>query len=194
MNILHLDSSPLGGHSVTRELTAAIVAQLRRDNPGARTVRRDLAADPLPHWAPAADAATPAARVGGEVLDEFLAADVVVIGAPMYNFSVPSQLKAWIDRIVIAGSTFRYTATGPEGLAGGRRVIVASARGGFYGAGTPGAGADFQEPYLRQVFAMIGIGDVEFVRAEGVGVSAEQKAASLAAAHAAIGTRQAAAA
>ncbi|MBB5209393.1 FMN-dependent NADH-azoreductase [Chiayiivirga flava] len=194
MNILHLDSSPLGGHSVTRELTAAIVAQLRRDNPGSRTVRRDLAADPLPHWAPAADAATPAARTGGEVLDEFLAADVVVIGAPMYNFSVPSQLKAWIDRIVIAGSTFRYTATGPEGLAGGRRVIVASARGGFYGAGTPGAAADFQEPYLRQVFAMIGIGDVQFVRAEGVGISAEQKAASLAAAHAAIDTRQAVAA
>lgn len=186
MHILHLDSSPLGGHSVSRDLTAAIVARLRSDAPGATVTYRDLASDPLPHWAPAPDAENPAARIGGEVLDQFLAADVIVVGAPMYNFTVPSQLKAWIDRILIAGKTFRYTATGPEGLAGGKRVIVASSRGGVYSAGTPGAAADFQEPFLRQVFAMIGIDAVEFVRAEGVGLGPEQKAAAIEAAHAEI--------
>ena len=181
MNILHLDSSPLGTHSVTRELSAAIVAHLR--GTASSVVYRDLAADPLPHWAPVADSSDAAVRNGSDVLDQFLAADTIVIGAPMYNFSVPSQLKAWIDRVLVAGKTFRYTANGPEGLARGKRVIVASARGGFYGVGTPGAAADFQEPYLRQVFAMMGIDDVAFVRAEGVGISAEQKAASIAAAH-----------
>lgn len=186
MNILHLDSSPLGGHSVTRELSAAIVAQLRAASSSTRLVYRDLAASPLPHWTPAIDAADPAVRSASDALDEFLAADTVVIGAPMYNFTVPSQLKAWIDRILVAGRTFRYTATGPEGLAGGKRVIVASARGGLYAAGTPGAAIDFQEPLLRQVFAMIGIDDVTFVRAEGVGISAEQKAAAIAAAHVSI--------
>lgn len=177
MNILHLDSSSLGGHSVSRDLSAAVVAHLRREAPDAHVTYRDLAADPLPHW-------TPAANDGDAVLDQLFAADVIVIGAPMYNFSVSTQLKAWIDRILVAGKTFRYSASGPEGLAGGRRVIVASARGGFYGVGTPSAAADFQEPYLRQVFGMIGITDVEFVRAEGVGISAEQKAASIAAAKA----------
>ena len=183
MNVLHLDSSPLGTHSVTRELSAAIVAQLRSQS-AATVAYRDLAADPLPHWAPVSDSGDAAVRNGSDVLDQFLAADTLVIGAPMYNFSVPSQLKAWIDRVLVAGKTFRYTATGPEGLARGKRVIVASARGGFYGVGTPSAAADFQEPYLRQVFAMMGIDDVQFVRAEGVGISAEQKAASIAAAHA----------
>ncbi len=192
MNILHLDSSPLGTHSVTRELSAAIVAQLRAQS-AATVVYRDLAADPLPHWAPVSDSSDAAVRNGGDVLDQFLAADTLVIGAPMYNFSVPSQLKAWIDRVLVAGKTFRYTATGPEGLARGKRVIVASARGGFYGAGTPAAAADFQEPYLRQVFGMMGIDDVRFVRAEGVGISAEQKAASIAAAHAQIGAERKAA-
>ena len=186
MNILHLDSSPLGAYSVTRELTAAIVAQLRADAPGATVVYRDLAAHPLPHWAPVADASDPAAREGSDVLDELFAADTLVIGAPMYNFSVPSQLKAWIDRIVISGKTFRYSAAGAEGLAGGKRVIIASARGSVYAAGSPYAAADFQEPYLRQVFGMIGITDVQFVRAEGIAIGPEQKAAALAAAHASI--------
>lgn len=187
MNILHLDSSPLGGHSVTRELTAATVEALRAASPAARVVRRDLAADPLPHWAPVADTADAAVRNAGQVLDEFLAADTVVIGAPMYNFTIPSQLKAWIDQVLVAGKTFRYTANGPEGLAGGKRVIVVLARGGFYGAGSAGAAADFQEPYLRQVFAFIGITDVEFVRAEGIAMGPEQRAAAVAAAREAIG-------
>ena len=192
MNVLHLDSSPLGTHSVTRELSAAIVAQLRAQS-SASVVYRDLAADPLPHWSPVSVSGDAAVRNGSDVLDQFLAADTLVIGAPRYNFSVPSQLKAWIDRVLVAGKTFRYTATGPEGLARGKRVIVASARGGFYGAGTPSAAADFQEPYLRQVFAMMGIDDVQFVRAEGVGISAEQKAAAIAAAHAQIGAERLAA-
>jgi FMN-dependent NADH-azoreductase len=98
-------------------------------------------------------------------MDQFLASDVIVIGAPMYNFSIPSQLKAWIDRIAVAGKTFRYGPNGPEGLAKGKKVVIASARGGAYGDESP---ADFQEPYLRHVFGFLGISDIEFVRAEGV--------------------------
>jgi len=193
MKLLQLDSSPLGTHSVTRELTAAVVAQYRREQPDAAVTYRDLAADPLPHWTPlpqgAVDSLAPEQRAAVErneaALQEFLDADLIVIGAPMYNFGIPSQLKAWIDRIAVAGRTFRYTAQGPEGLAGGKRVVVLSGRGGFY-AGTPQQAADFQEGYLRQVFGFLGISDVQFIRAEGVGISAEQRAASLAAAHAQI--------
>jgi FMN-dependent NADH-azoreductase len=132
--------------------------------------------------------------LGTEMLEEFLAADVVVIGAPMYNFAIPSQLKAWLDRILVAGKTFRYTANGPEGLAGGTRVIIASSRGGFYGKDAPAAAMDFQEPYLRAVFAFIGINEVEFVRAEGIAVGEEQKLAALASARQSIGTLMAEAA
>jgi FMN-dependent NADH-azoreductase len=186
MNLLHVDSSALGANSVSRELGAAIVAALRRAHPGARVTYRDLAAQPLPHWTPVADADDPAARDAAAVLDEFLAADVVVIGAPMYNFSIPSTLKAWLDRIAVAGKTFRYGAAGAEGLAGGKRVIVASSRGGSYGAGTPAAAADFQEPYLRQLFAFLGVDDIGFVRAEGVNLGPGQKRQAIAAAHAEI--------
>ena len=190
MNLLHIDSSALGAHSVSRELSAAITLAWRRTHPGVSVTYRDLAANPLPHWTPVADAADPTARLGATVLDEFLAADVVVIGAPMYNFSIPSTLKAWIDRIAVAGKTFRYGANGAEGLAGAKRVIVASSRGGFYGAQTPAAAADFQETYLRQLFGFLGVIDLEFVRAEGLNINAEQKAQALAAAHAAIRTHQ----
>ncbi|MGN2244457.1 FMN-dependent NADH-azoreductase [Frateuria sp. GZRR33] len=188
MKLLHIDSSALGQHSVSRELTADVVARIRRARPDASIRYRDLAAQPLPHWTPVADASDPAALLGNEVIDEFLAADVIVLGAPMYNFGIPSTLKAWIDRIAVAGKTFRYTANGPEGLAGGKRVIVASSRGGFYGEGTGGAAMDFQENYLRAVLGFLGITDVEFVRAEGVAVSAEHKSQALAAAREAIGT------
>ena len=116
------------------------------------------------------------------MLDEFLAADIVVIGAPMYNFAAPSQLKAWIDRILVAGRTFRYTATGPEGLAAGKRVIVALSRGGFYGAGSPAAAAEHVESYLRAVFGLMGVTDVEFILAEGVQVSPEHREKALGAA------------
>ena len=170
MTILHLDSSINGDNSASRELSRSIVEQLS----GGReeVVYRDLAAEPLPHLTLAAFADT-------SVLDEFLAADAVVIGAPMYNFSAPSQLKAWIDRILIAGKTFRYTATGPEGLAGGKRVIVALARGGIYSEGSPAAALEHLETYLRGVFNFIGI-EPEFVAADGLAIGPEQRAESIA--------------
>jgi FMN-dependent NADH-azoreductase len=193
MKLLHLDSSPLGSHSVTRELSAAVVAQWRRTQPALEVRYHDLAAEALPHWTPLPreplETLPPELRAEVErneaLLQEFLASDVIVIGAPMYNFGVPSQLKAWIDRIAVAGRSFRYTAAGPEGLAGGKRVIVASARGGLY-AGTPREAMDFQEAYLRQLFGFLGIADIEFVRAEGIGFGPEQRAAAIAAAKAQI--------
>lgn len=185
MKILHIDSSALGTASASRELTAAVVRQLRADSPHVEVSYRDLDAQPLPHFTGATLAKSdPAeAALAKTVLEEFLAADVVVIGAPMYNFSLPSTLKAWIDRIAVAGVTFRYTANGPEGLAGGKRVVVASTRGGVYGDASP---ADFQEAYLRQVFAFLGIPSIEILRAEGLSLSPENRRQGLAAAHAAI--------
>ena len=188
MKLLHIDSSALGGYSVSRQLSADIVAELRRHAPGLDVTYRDLAAQPLPHWTPVADASDPAAVLGSQMLEEFLAAETSVIGAPMYNFGISSQLKAWIDRILVAGKTFQYTANGPVGLAGGKRVIVASSRGGFYGQNTAGAAMDFQEPYLRTAFGFIGISTIEFVRAEGVAVSDEHKVAALKAARSSIAT------
>jgi FMN-dependent NADH-azoreductase len=119
---------------------------------------------------------------GQQALEDFLSADIVVVGAPMYNFSVSSQLKAWIDRLAVAGKTFRYTEKGVQGLAVGKKVIVASSRGGFYGPDTATAFLDHQETYLRGIFGFFGITDVTFVRAEGVNVSADQRKASIAAA------------
>ncbi|AIF47899.1 FMN-dependent NADH-azoreductase [Dyella japonica] len=186
MKLLHLDASALGSHSVSRGLTAAIVAELTANNPGTEVIYHDLAANPLPHWTPVADASDPVAVQGSQMIDEFLAADVIVIGAPMYNFSIPSQLKAWIDRVAVAGKSFRYTANGPEGLAGGKRLIIVSSRGGVYSQG-PAQPMDFQEPYLRAVFSFLGITDIEFVRAEGVNLSEDNKVASIKSAHASIG-------
>lgn len=185
MKLLHIDSSVLGENSASRNLTAAIVARLRAENPGVEVIRRDLAAQSLPHFTPVLEEGHPCVARNGEILDEFLAADVVVIGAPMYNFTIPTQLKAWIDRILTTGRTFRYTENGPEGLAGGKRVVVASARGGIYSEG-PAAAVDFQETYLKHVFGFIGIHDVEFVRAEGLNLGAEQRKAALVQAHAQI--------
>lgn len=186
MNLLHIDSSVLGENSASRALGAAIVARLRAGHPGLQVAYRDLAAQSLPHFTPMLATSDPCARRNAEVLDEFLMADVVVIGAPMYNFTIPSQLKAWIDRILIAGKTFRYTGNGPEGLAGGKRVIIASARGGVYSEGAAKA-VDFQETYLRHVFGFIGLTNVEFVRAEGLNLGTEQREAALRSAHEWIG-------
>ena len=185
MKLLHLDSSALGGYSVSRQLTADIVAQLKSQAPDLDVQYRDLAAQPLPHWAPVADASDPAAVLGNLMLEEFQAADIVVIGAPMYNFSISSQLKAWIDRVVVAGKTFQYTANGPQGLAGGKQVIIASSRGGSYHNG-PYAVMDFQESYLRSVLGFIGITQVEFVRAEGLAMGDEQKAQAMKSARASL--------
>jgi FMN-dependent NADH-azoreductase len=164
---LHIDSSISGNNSASRAISRSIVDRIG----GGKVVTRDLVADPLPHLTLDAFADT-------AVLDEFLAADTVVVGAPMYNFTLPSQLKAWLDRILVAGKTFRYTETGPEGLAGGKRVIVALARGGFYDAGSPAAALEHLESYLRGVFNFIGI-EPEFVAADGLAVSSEQRENSI---------------
>jgi FMN-dependent NADH-azoreductase len=186
MNVLHIDSGILGDHSVSRRLTAAVAAQIKAEQPGAAVTYRDLVANPLPHLSGAHLMAANAkpedvdAQVAAEVeestavLEEFLAADTVVLGVPMYNFSLPSQLKAWIDRIAVAGKTFRYTAEGPEGLAKGKKVIIVSTRGGHYSAG-PAAVMDHQESYLRSVLGFLGITDIEIVRAEGLNLSADSK-------------------
>jgi FMN-dependent NADH-azoreductase len=186
MKLLHIDSSALGEYSVSRQLTADIVAELKKHTPSAEVHYRDLAAQPLPHWTPAvADATTDEAIQSNALLEEFLAADTVVIGAPMYNFGISSQLKAWIDRIAVAGKTFRYTAEGVEGLAQGKRVFIASSRGGQYVEG-PFAAFDHQETYLRGVLGFLGITDITIVRAEGVAISDAKKAESLKSAKASI--------
>ena len=171
MTILHLDASINGENSASRAISAKIVDQLKVAQWGEEVVYRDLAANPLPHLTLDAFADT-------SLLDEFLAADTVVIGAPMYNFTLPTQLKAWIDRVVIAGRTFRYTENEPEGLAKGKRVIVALARGGFYDQGSPASALEHLETYLRGVFNFIGI-EPEFVVADGLAVSPEQRESSI---------------
>jgi len=166
--ILRVDSSITGEHSVSRQLTQHIVKQLTAADADAKVVERDLAADPLPHLT--LEHLGPNAE-----LDTFLAADTIVVGAPMYNFTLPTQLKAWLDRIVSNGTTFRYTADGkPEGLAGGKRVIVALSRGGFYSAEQGNADFEHLESYLKAIFAFIGIAP-EFVRADGLNLGAEAK-------------------
>jgi FMN-dependent NADH-azoreductase len=171
VTILHIDSSINGEQSASRAISGSILDQLRALNPRADVITRDLVAEPLPHL-------TLASFNDQEVLDEFLAADTIIIGAPMYNFTLPTQLKAWLDRILIAGKTFRYTETGPEGLAGGRRVIVALARGGFYDQGSPASALEHLETYLRGVFNFIGI-EPEFVAADGLAVSPDQRDSSI---------------
>jgi len=178
MKLLHIDSSILGQNSASRALSAAVVATRQAAEPDLQVTYRDLAATPLPHLSggslAGADAAEAAAA--SEVLQEFLDADVVVVGAPMYNFGIPSTLKAWIDRLAVAGKTFRYNEQGmAEGLAAGKQVVIASCRGGFH----QDDGADFQEPYLRYMFGFMGITDVGFVRAEGLAVSPEQRETSM---------------
>jgi FMN-dependent NADH-azoreductase len=174
MKLLHIDASALGDHSVSRTLSAAIVARFQAAGPDMDVEHLDLDASPLPHLTAAslAGADPVEADRARAVLDGFLAADVIVIGVPMYNFGIPSTLKAWIDRIAVAGRTFRYTANGAEGLAGGKRVILAIAQGGVH---APGSACDFQESYLRFLFGFLGIQDIEVVRAQGVNLSPETR-------------------
>jgi len=170
MKLLQIDSSILGEHSASRALTRGIVDSWRAAVPDLEVEYRDLGAEPLPHLSSSSLARADAVEASraDRALEDFLAADVIVIGAPMYNFTIPSQLKAWIDRIAVAGKTFRYTDEGPVGLAGGKRVIIALSRGGFYGAAAPG---EYVETYLRHVLAFLGIEKLTFVRAEGLAVS-----------------------
>ncbi|ALN91949.1 MULTISPECIES: FMN-dependent NADH-azoreductase [Lysobacter] len=184
MKLLHIDSSALGANSVTRELSAAVAARWQDEVAGLRIDYRDLDADPVPHLTGRSLAKVDPAETeeSERILQQFLDADVIVLGAPMYNFGIPSTLKAWIDRVAVAGRTFRYTADGPEGLAKGKKAIIVSGRGGLH-TGQP---SDFQETYLRHVLGFIGVTDVEFVRAEGVSYSPQHRADALAAAHASI--------
>ncbi len=193
MKLLHVDSSILGQNSVSRTLSAAITAHLTEGHPDVQVIDRDLAAAPISHLSGAYLAGQSAdvqhdqamqedIKLGGAALQEFLDADIVVIGCPMYNFSVPSQLKAWIDRVCVAGKTFRYTDKGAEGLCAGKRVVIGVSRGGQYGPETPYAAAEHQESYLRALFSFLGITDLTFIRAEGIAYGPEQRAASLQAA------------
>ncbi len=202
MKLLHLNSSVLGPHSVSRQVSAAIVDRLRKTHPGIDVTYRDLTATPLAHLSgshlAASQGATPEASLqadiaaGHQMLDEFLAADIVVLGAPMYNFTIPSQLKAWIDRILVAGKTFKYDGASVEGLAGNKRVIVAISRGGYYGPGTPMAAAEHLETYLRWVFGFIGVKDPEFISADGIQVGPEHREKAVAGALQAAGNLSAA--
>ena len=192
MRLLHIDSSALGANSVSRQLTARIVAQWRAAHPDLVVEYLDLAQDAPTHLSleslgfrtgPDAQGLTEVQRrenaISEKLVSQFVAADVVVVGAPMYNFSVPSQLKAWIDRVAQVGRTFKYTETGPQGLAGGKTVIVASTRGGVYSTNPALAGLDHQESYLKTVFGFFGITDVQFVRAEGVAMGDAAKAKAM---------------
>ncbi len=185
--LLHIDLSILAEQSLSRRLTADIVEKLRRDISGLQIVYRDVAATPPPHLSSAYFAARMSGAepsdqklredlaLGRDMLEEFLSADIVVIGAPMYNFSIPAQLRTWIDHIVVPGKTFAYTQDGIEGLAGGKRVIVVSTRGGVFSGATPRAAFDHQETYLRTVFANIGLPEVDIIRAEGVALGEARK-------------------
>ncbi|CAI9119840.1 FMN-dependent NADH-azoreductase [Brytella acorum] len=196
MKLLHIDSSILGDNSVSRALSADVVAHLE-NKAETEITYHDLAARPIPHLTGRYLAGKspdvqhdPALQedlhLGGKALEEFLAADTVVIGVAMYNFTIPSQLKAWIDRIVVAGKTFHYTENGPVGLAGDKHVILALARGGIYSPGTPGAAIEHQESYLRAIFGFIGITRITSILAEGVALGAEAREKSIAVAREAI--------
>ncbi|MEO7338750.1 MAG: FMN-dependent NADH-azoreductase [Caldimonas sp.] len=191
MKLLHLDSSALGAASVSRRLSAEIVARQRALHADLQVTYRDLAADPALHLNGAHMAARGGATnqdptidadllKGNAYLDELLAADIVVIGAPMYNFSIPTPLKSWVDRIAVAGKTFRYTAAGPVGLLEGKRAFIASARGSVYPAGQPAAANEHQESYLIGLLSFLGLTDVKVVRAEGLAFGPEAKEAAIA--------------
>jgi FMN-dependent NADH-azoreductase len=185
MKLLHLDSSVLGPHSVSRQLSAAIVERLKTMTSALDITYRDLAAKPLGHLSGShlaaaqgvePDAATAQDITAGQtVLNEFLAADVVVLGAAMYNFTIASQLKAWIDRILIVGKTFQYGEKGLEGLAANKRVIIAVSRGLQYGSGMPNAPGEHLVSYLRWIFGYMGIANPEFIVAEGTRMSPESR-------------------
>ncbi len=191
MKVLHIDSSILSDNSVSRQLTRTIVAEWQAQHPGTTVDYLDLAAEAPSHLSaeslgfrlPATAVLTDAQRrenaVSEALVSQFLAADVIVVGAPLYNFSIPSQLKAWIDRVAQVGRTFKYTETGPVGLAGGKTVIVASTRGGVYSTSEGGRAMEHQESYLQTVFGFFGISDVRYVRAEGVAMGEAKKAEAL---------------
>jgi FMN-dependent NADH-azoreductase len=170
MKLLHLDSSIMGEGSASRAISGAVVERLRETDPSLDVTYRDLTAEPIPHMT----LDTFLELESGEDVQQFLDADVVVIGVGFYNFSIPSQLKAWVDRIAVKGKTFTYGETGPVGLAAGKRVIIALARGNVYGEGSPHAAYEHAETLLRSIFSFVGA-DVEVIVAEGLGRGEEAR-------------------
>lgn len=193
MKLLHIDSSILNDNSVTRLLSQTVVNQWKLRYPDLEVMYHDLVADAPNHLtAEILGAGTIPEEQRNDLqrsehdrneklLREFLDADVIVIGAPMYNFSIPSQLKAWLDRVLVAGRTFRYTEKGPLGLITGKRAVIVSSRGGIYSNG-PASVMDHQEAYLKAALGFVGIKDVDIVRAEGVNINQETRAREIAAA------------
>jgi FMN-dependent NADH-azoreductase len=189
LNILAIDSSSAGEASVSRRLVDEAVAVLAAASDKANVVRRDLSAQPVPHLTaatlagvrgePKTETEQATRALSDALIGELRAADVVVIGAPMYNFSVPTVLRSWFDHVLRAGETFRYSEAGPEGLLRGKKVIVIESRGGAYAEG-PAAAIDFQEPYLRHLLGFIGLDDMTFVRAEKIGYGPEAREAAIA--------------
>ncbi|MBF5004349.1 FMN-dependent NADH-azoreductase [Diaphorobacter caeni] len=191
MQLLHIDSSITGEQSVSRQLTRQIVDAFVAAHEDTEVRRLDLLTDAPAHFT--ADAMAPRTgqtdglseaqkrenAVSERLVRQFLDSDVIIVGAPFYNFSIPTQLKAWLDRLAQPGRTFRYTASGPEGLAKGKTVIVASTRGGVYSTSEQGQAMEHQESYLKVMFGFFGITDVRFVRAEGLGMGPEAKAKAL---------------
>lgn len=196
-NLLFVTSSLFGSQSQSRQIAAEFVDSWSRAHHGTAVIERDLDAQQTPHLSlailgavmTAKESRTPEQQVvaaeADRMIEELEAADTIVIAAPMYNFSIPSTLKAWIDHVARAGRTFRYTAAGPEGMLTGKKVFVVTGRGGVYSEG-PASAADFQEPYLRMVLGFIGLTDVEFIHVEGLKVSPEAAANGLAKARRAI--------
>jgi FMN-dependent NADH-azoreductase len=196
MKLLHIDSSILGAHSTSRLLSAEVVTAWRAAHPDTVVEYLDLAVDTPSHFSADAlgiktgvqaqptEAQQRENAVSEKLVSQFLASDVVVIGTPFYNFSIPTQLKAWIDRLGQVGRTFKYTEKGPVGLAGGKTVIVASSRGGIYSTSEGGQAMEHQESYLKAVFGFFGITDVRVVRAEGVAMGDEARNNALATARA----------
>lgn len=188
MKLLHIDSSILGDNSASRALSAAVVKAWQAAEPGVQVTYRDLASERINHFSGATLGALGTAaelrdatqkheaELSASSLAEFLAADALVIGAPMYNFTIPTQLKAWIDRIAVAGQTFRYTEAGPEGLCGNKKVIIVSTAGGLHAGQASGAA---HEGYLTLLFGFLGITDIEFVRAEGLAYGDEMRSKAL---------------
>ena len=194
MQLLHIDSAITGAQSVSRQLSRQAVESWVAAHPGTQVTHLDLVASAPAHLTqdalslrfvpnvPLTEAQQRENAVTERLLTQFLAADVIVVGAPLYNFSIPTQLKAWIDRLAQPGRTFRYAASGPEGLAKGKTVIVASSRGGMYSTSDAGQALEHQESYLKTVFGFFGITDVRFVRAEGLGMGPDARETALASA------------
>jgi FMN-dependent NADH-azoreductase len=195
--VLHINSSVRNSGSLSRQLGAEFIAKWKAANPADTIVERDLATNPVPHLTEQMMGAffTPAEQRNAEqahtikisdtLVDEVLAADVIVIGAPMYNFSVTSGLKAWVDHVARAGRTFKYGANGPEGMVAGKKVYVITASGGVYSEG-PASSYDFLATYLRAVLGFLGMTDVTFIRAEGVAMGDDAVASTLAKSRSAI--------